>query len=237
MLQLAEDTKKKGGSFDVDGNLSQQFQDPMYVIDPICAEFWLHVSMSTGFTFDRPTVVLWGRTSGEQTGQHPDHDHSDMAMAQIIDCLGKRIQVVVAGDFRNDMVFEPESLQGVNRGTARIIGKFWEQNNPDIDGSQPRVGAAQIFRKIWEAQDVSDWNGVQLDQNQKHLHVIGKFWEDKNFFKNRLNQVRLFYILEKMIQVHNCGMVHVGMRSGGLDMFGFFGQNIIYLPALLATNG
>ena len=59
--------------------------------------------------------------------------------------------------------------------------------------------------------------------------VIGKFWDADDLFKDRFNQVRLFYVLKKMLKVRNCRMVHVGMRSGGLDMFGFSGQKAVYV--------
>lgn len=249
-LERTDSTIARGGTFDRDGNLSAGFQDPMYAIDPICAEFWLHLSMRTGFSFDKPTVVLWGRTSGEQTGIHPEHDYSDKAMAQIIGGLGKKIQVVIAGDFRYESLVNlndeelkkywrdknsQNPLDGVVKGTARIIGKFWDgEGESGLDGSQQKGGAAEIFKKQLEEQYKEDSIGLPPDMSKDDPHVIGKFWENTNFFKNRLNQVRLFYVLEKMIQVHNCRMVHVGMRSGGLDMFGFSGQCIIYLS--LKTN-
>jgi hypothetical protein len=59
--------------------------------------------------------------------------------------------------------------------------------------------------------------------------IFGKFWEGIPLFADRFNQVRLFYVLKKMLRVHNCNLVHVGMRSGGLDMYAFSGQNTIYV--------
>jgi hypothetical protein len=59
--------------------------------------------------------------------------------------------------------------------------------------------------------------------------VIAKYWDDVPLFKDRFNQVRLFYVLKKMLKVRDRKMVHVGMRSGGLDMFGFSGQKAIYV--------
>lgn len=59
--------------------------------------------------------------------------------------------------------------------------------------------------------------------------VLGKFWNNIPLFQDRFNQVRLFYVLKKMLKVHGCHLVHVGMRSGGLDMYAFSGQKTIYV--------
>jgi hypothetical protein len=64
---------------------------------------------------------------------------------------------------------------------------------------------------------------------QDNAIVIGKYWDDVPLFKNRQYQVRLFYVLKKMLKVRGRRLVHVGMRSGGLDMFGFSGQKTIYV--------
>lgn len=64
---------------------------------------------------------------------------------------------------------------------------------------------------------------------QDNAIVIGKYWDDVPLFKNRQYQVRLFYVLKKMLKVRERRLVHVGMRSGGLDMFGFSGQKTIYV--------
>jgi hypothetical protein len=64
---------------------------------------------------------------------------------------------------------------------------------------------------------------------QANAIVIGKYWDDVPLFKNRQYQVRLFYVLKKMLKVRDRRLVHVGMRSGGLDMFGFSGQKTIYV--------
>jgi hypothetical protein len=59
--------------------------------------------------------------------------------------------------------------------------------------------------------------------------VLGKFWDNVPLFQDRFNQVRLFYVLKKMLKVYGCNLVHVGMRSGGLDMYAFSGQKTIYV--------
>ena len=97
-----------------------------------------------------------------------------------------------------------------------------------------RCGAAVPAIQVIVAGDFrpSDDAGVVT---QHHLdiaagaQVIGKYWENEPMFSNRFNQVRLFYVLKKMLKVRQCEMVHVGMRSGGLDMFGFSGQKTIYV--------
>jgi hypothetical protein len=45
----------------------------------------------------------------------------------------------------------------------------------------------------------------------------------------RPDQVRLFYVLGKHLKLNAKRLVHVGMRSGGLDAYAFSGQRTLYL--------
>lgn len=59
--------------------------------------------------------------------------------------------------------------------------------------------------------------------------VIGRYWNADRAFWTRDHQIRLFHILDYALRDQGKQMVHVGMRSGGLDMFAFAGQRTIYL--------
>lgn len=59
--------------------------------------------------------------------------------------------------------------------------------------------------------------------------VIGPYWEQDRALWTRNNQIRLFHILRVGLNAQGSRMVHVGMRSGGLDMFALSGQRTIYL--------
>lgn len=75
------------------------------------------------------------------------------------------------------------------------------------------------------AMDVAKFAG-NLDE---YVCVLGEFWNGRPLLGARTMQVRLFYILKKALKESGKSLVHVGMRSGGLDAYGFSGQRIIYL--------
>jgi hypothetical protein len=60
---------------------------------------------------------------------------------------------------------------------------------------------------------------------------IGLFWKDPAWPApgRREMQVRLFHVLGRLLGYAGRNYVHVGMRSGGVDLFGFAGQPMIYL--------
>jgi hypothetical protein len=64
---------------------------------------------------------------------------------------------------------------------------------------------------------------------------LGEFWNDplwkEKWGDSRQKQVRLFYILKRELKANKNRLVHVGMRSGGLDAYGFAGQAIVYIVA------
>jgi hypothetical protein len=63
------------------------------------------------------------------------------------------------------------------------------------------------------------------------------FWSGKNaaydkhtvVLWGRDNQIRLFHVLRTMLNDQGKRLVHIGMRSGGLDMFAISGQRTIYV--------
>lgn len=59
--------------------------------------------------------------------------------------------------------------------------------------------------------------------------VIGRYWKADTAFWTRDRQIRLFHILDFALREQGKKMVHVGMRSGGLDMFALAGQRTIYM--------
>lgn len=59
--------------------------------------------------------------------------------------------------------------------------------------------------------------------------LLGRYWQLDPGRWTRNNQVRLFHVLRAMLNDFGLKMVHVGMRSGGLDMFALSGQRTIYV--------
>jgi hypothetical protein len=64
------------------------------------------------------------------------------------------------------------------------------------------------------------------------FRFLGKFWAGVPVLESdRRNQTRMFYLLWRDLKLAAPprGLVHVGMRSGGLDAYGFSGQPTLYL--------
>lgn len=86
--------------------------------------------------------------------------------------------------------------------------------------------AGEFRRDEFPGYDVADKGG-------RHGSAIflGKFWENLPGGGNRAQQVRMFYILWKALKWRSPrrGLLHCGMRSGGMDAYGFAGQPVLYL--------
>ena len=66
--------------------------------------------------------------------------------------------------------------------------------------------------------------------------IIGRFYQDNLMLATRARQARLFYILKRVLKTNGKRLVHVGMRSGGMDFLGFAGQRIIYITGTRGDN-
>jgi hypothetical protein len=65
-----------------------------------------------------------------------------------------------------------------------------------------------------------------------HCIYLGEFWRIDGtwpFGGNRQMQLRLFYVLKRELKNAGRKLVHVGMRSGGLDAYAFAGHAVIYI--------
>ncbi len=84
----------------------------------------------------------------------------------------------------------------------------------------------------WNVVFAGDLNVTKGWEGREGFKFLGKFWDDEAWAHNELGrsgQVRLFYILKKKLNANGKGLVHVGMRSGGLDAYAFAQQHTIYL--------
>ncbi|NOT09776.1 MAG: hypothetical protein HOP28_16410 [Gemmatimonadales bacterium] len=116
---------------------------------------------------------------------------------------------------------------------------------PEMDHST--TGMAQIARRcsalnytVLIAGDIPAAKiGPAPAHNFGNAIWLGDFWNHWGLGGDRSHQIRFFYVLSKMLklQVPRLNLVHVGMRSGGLDMYGFSGQRIIYIVAPVTAAG
>ncbi len=104
--------------------------------------------------------------------------------------------------------------------------------NPQYDSSE--TGNRQLCEAIkLNNQDLTAifTIGTDFSQETKNLDYVfnlGKFWEKMGKTDSRFEQNRFFYY---MTTYYNCDVVHVGMKSGGMDTLGTLGQNVIFIDS------
>lgn len=131
----------------------------------------------------------------------------------------------------NDTVILWGRSSGKDKTTADKFG-------PHPYGDSSTTGLIQLATKClgksWRVVLCGDIDPAKRDRFPKECIFIGRFWRDPHWQGKGLTQkeqVRLFYILKRVLKVEGHHMVHVGMRSGNLDYFAFAGQTIVYLVA------
>ena len=124
---------------------------------------------------------------------------------------------------------------------GRTSGKDRGVDGPHPYGDSSTTGISQIAAKCvqkgWSVVLAGDIVEAKFRAGRFPGCVyLGKFWgdtfwkgESANKIKTQPRQLRLFYVLKKVLKYASCRLVHVGMRSGGLDAYAFSGQSIIYL--------
>jgi hypothetical protein len=101
--------------------------------------------------------------------------------------------------------------------------------NPQFDSSNR--GMAQICDSLSVKCRIL-LIGPACDKVERHLHRadvirLGEYWNDLPFRDlSRPEQTVLFYYL---LTVAHCPLVHVGMKSGQMDMLGLWGQPTVYI--------
>jgi hypothetical protein len=116
------------------------------------------------------------------------------------------------------------SATGMNQLAKACLDKGYQVLTAG-DWVKAMEGEARDARVAREAE--------KLDKHAdlKKTIFLGQFWKDSGFptGTTRAAQIRLFYTLQSDLEKQAKGMLHVGMRSGGLDMFGFGDQPVLYI--------
>ncbi|MCU0625587.1 MAG: hypothetical protein MUF21_03745 [Gemmatimonadaceae bacterium] len=119
---------------------------------------------------------------------------------------------------------------------------------PHVYGDSSVTGLAQLAdaccKRGWQVVVAGDVAAVDATRFPGCI-FIGKFWSDPHWadfyagaqegaprlqISEQKAQVRLFYLLKRVLDPGK-RLVHVGMRSGNLDVYAFAGQDIVYLIA------
>lgn len=121
---------------------------------------------------------------------------------------------------------------------GRWSGKHRKEMGPHPYGDSSTAGTVQIASKCieqkWTPILAGDISKAKQDKFPPGCIFIGEFWNDPFWNAHpptpstMLQQVRLFYVLKKSLDRGN-RLVHMGMRSGTLDFYGFSGQRVIYI--------
>lgn len=94
--------------------------------------------------------------------------------------------------------------------------------------------------------DLGPWLSQALRSTLPHILVLGTYWstQEGQIFQDRRKQQRLFYLLKILLKYggqalsgdRSRRLVHVGMRSGGLDFLAFGGHRVVYLLNQVVTS-
>src|SRR5262249_51802298 len=96
-----------------------------------------------------------------------------------------------------------------------------------LDNGMTVMMAGDLDRSKWEKQ--TEFGGTPLP----NYIFLGKFFRDPdhNIDLTRPQQLRFWEYVRDVLGRSGKALVHVGMRSGGMDFLGFAGQPIIYIVA------
>ncbi|NHZ82098.1 hypothetical protein F2P44_22870 [Massilia sp. CCM 8695] len=128
------------------------------------------------------------------------------------------------------------------RGKAKFVC-IWDRVVPLKGGANPQynsseAGNQQLCEKL--LKDIPDLKAIFLvgtgfsshtKKNISKVFDMGKFWEALPSIKGRLRQNGFF---DYMTAMYNCDVVHVGMKSGGMDALGLLGQKVVFIETVHA---
>jgi hypothetical protein len=77
-------------------------------------------------------------------------------------------------------------------------------------------------------------DGFNVETKSKsYVFDLGQFWRKVNGIKGRFQENGFFYY---MTMFYDCDVVHVGMKSGGMDSLGLWGQKVVFIDSLAAEK-
>lgn len=117
--------------------------------------------------------------------------------------------------------------------------------HPEMDSSTTGMAqiAAACHARGWCALLAGDIAQAKVAGPAAHAGFanaiwLGEFWNRWAPIPNRRDlQIRFFYVLAQQLKAAGRRLVHVGMRSGGLDMYTFSGQRVVYIVAPTVAGG
>ncbi len=137
-----------------------------------------------------------------------------------------------------------EFLNGYEIPLTQNVVVLWGRRSGKLGGLYPELDASTTgLVQLAAACRAAPWTVLiagAVPPAKSHRFApgsiyLGEFWKDPDWQRQwgdgRQKQVRLFYILKRELKANGKRLVHVGMRSGGLDAYGFAGQAIVYIVA------
>ena len=123
-------------------------------------------------------------------------------------------------------------------GTAKFVC-LWDRTVPLMGGANPQYNSTQdgnqqlcqaLIDGIPDLKAVllvgTDFNGAT--KSMRKAFNLGEFWEKFAKIKGRFQENGFF---DYMTALYNCDVVHLGMKSGGLDTLGLWGQKVLFIDS------
>ncbi len=68
-----------------------------------------------------------------------------------------------------------------------------------------------------------------MTKQLSYVFDLGEFWRRTNLVKGRFQENGFF---DFMTAFYDCNVVHVGMKSGGMDVLGLWGQKVVFIDSM-----
>jgi hypothetical protein len=189
--------------------------------EPFDATFWAEAAVKK-MTQGQPLTDVWASLSRAEDKEH--YKDYDRVCQSFMEAYIKRFGLSTG---REQFV----CIWGRTSGTPtwkRPLGGA----NPQYDSSER--GNHQLCKAIKEGVTglkaiftVGDgFHG--LTTSLPYVFNLGEFWKRMNVTKGRFQENGFF---DFMTAFYDCDVVHVGMKSGGMDTLGLWGQKVVFIDS------
>ncbi|MDM5175651.1 hypothetical protein PO883_00300 [Massilia sp. DJPM01] len=151
---------------------------------------------------------------------------------------GKACQAFAASFFSPSSGFDKEAFSGTSKFVC-----IWDRT-VSLTGANPQYnstveGNDQLCRYLLDA--VPGLNAVLLvgtgfsngTRSLSKVFDMGGFWSKLRGINGRMQQNGFF---DYMTAMYDCDVVHVGMKSGGMDALGLLGQKVVFIDSKRAPE-
>lgn len=190
--------------------------------EPYDATFWAETAIKS-MTQGQPLTPLWG-----ELVRGKSHTHADAYGEICQSFMEEYVEKFGISTGRERFV----CLWGRTSGMPKL-GRELGGANPQYDSSE--TGNQQLC--LWLKYKIPSIKAVFLvgdgfnDATRQLPHVLdlGAFWKRQKGVIGRFQENGFF---DYMTAFYDCDVVHLGMKSGGMDTLGVWGQKVVFMDSM-----